>query len=506
MAIWPALNFTAHNWADVLRDGAGALTGVLLVVLFVGAMGHALHALLSRRNEGALAVVLFVAAICLFFGYSLIHDATAGLLARLNVVAPPSLGWLLLSLIVAGAIFASRKHEGLKVAAMVFSFSATGFAAWELSVAASRIEKDSVAAPATDGRPLTTDQPNLAGPDVYYFLLDGYSGQTGLREFSGFDNSPFIDDMKRRGFVDATNITTRDQRSNYLFTPQTLGSIFALDYPMTRDEKTWQEPWRLFPSMVDGARVPPLIRQLESAGYTVWQTFNTWAGCSGRNMRCLGGHGSLVFDYMTMAFVATTPLGRAVTLSLGRRVDGLVSLAEHLPVMKASKQPFFVFVHSLTTHPPFYLNAECERRDLQQADIDFSWKNTPAYVGAVKCVNAKVTALVDSILADNPNALIVLQSDHGSGFTVDWELPLAKWPVSFVRERGSILNLIKAPGACARWLDRSLAQINTARFVVGCVSGHAPQYLPEQTYISVYAREVGHFVVQPFDEQDSGRN
>ncbi len=500
VAIWPALNFTAHNWNDIVADGAGAIAGVVLITLMMGALGHAFHVRMSRRNAGAFAVVLFALAVCLFFGYSLIHDASASLLARLDLGIAPSLIWLLFSVILAAAVFRSRKVEGLQAAATVFCFSAAVLALGQLCIVAMRGSDIRLEAPVSRSDPRQQHaQPKLAGVNVYYLLLDGYAGQSGLREFAGFDNFGFIEEMTRRGFVDAANIGAAGVHSNYLITQQTLGSIFALDYSLTENPKTWREPWRLFPNIVNGAQVPPLIREFESSGYTVWQTFNTWIGCSGRNMRCIGGQGSLDFDYMTMAFVAPTPLGRAVTLLLGRRIDGLVSIATHLPALRASKQSNFVFVHSLLTHPPIYLDALCERRNLDQSDID--GRNSAAYVGAVKCANFKLIRLVDRILSDDPSAIIVVQSDHGSAFTVDWELPMSDWPESFIRERGSFINLIRAPAACAEWLDRSIAQVNTARFVLGCARGRAPQYLPERTFLSSYSKTGGNYVIVPMNRR-----
>jgi len=506
VAIWPALNFTAHNWADVGKDGAAALAGVALISLGMGAIGHAFHYWMSRRNRGGFSVVCAVVAVGLFFGYSLIHDSAAALIARLGLTLAPSLGWLLVLVILSAVVILLRKHEGLQVAATVFCFSAAALALGQLIVTAMSAPTLRAQAPATGEDHLQRVQPNTAGLNVYYMLLDEYSGQAGLREFTDFDNSPFIGEMVRRGFIDATSIDPKDLLSNYLITQQTLASIFALDYTLTEDPQTWREPWRLFPYSVDGAQVPPLIREFESAGYSVWQTFNTWVGCSGRHMRCLGGHGSMDFDYMTMAFVAPTPLGRAAALWLGRRVDGLVAIATHLPILEASRQSRFVFVHSLVTHPPYFLGADCEPRDMSQLDFDAHKHDRKAYVGSVKCANRKVLELVDRISKIDPTAIIVVQGDHGSEFTVNWDQPISSWPDSSIRERGSFLNLIKAPPRCAPWLDRSLAQVNTARFVLGCVRGRSPQYLPQRTYLSSYTKIDGNYVIVPLDRQVAQRN
>lgn len=488
VTIWPALNFMAHNWSDVVTAGLRALTGVWLVTVALGAVGHALNHAFAKRGAGGTSVVLWVVAICLFFGYSLSHDASANLFSQLDLAIPPTLGWIALGLVLTAAVIALRKHEGLQIAAVIFSFSVITIALGELLFTAARSSNLRFEAPEA-----AIDQPERVGAktngaDIYYILLDGYAGQGGLREFAGFDNSAFVDGMKRRGFVDATSGDSANVRSNYLVTEQTLGAIFSLDYTLTEDRASWKQPWHLFPYVINGRQSPPLVASLKSSGYAVWQTFNTWVGCSGRHLRCLGGQGSLDIDFMTMAFVAPTPLGRGVSLLLGRRIDGLQAIASHLPTILQSKRPFFVFVHSLLTHPPFSVGADCSPREGVGSDYRGSHVTREAYVDALKCTNSKVIALVDQIGRMDPDAIVVIESDHGSAFTVDWDAPIDQWPESAIRERTSFLNLIKAPAACAGWLNPPLGQVNTARFVLGCARGRPPQFLPQRSYLSPYAK------------------
>ena len=67
-----------------------------------------------------------------------------------------------------------------------------------------------------------------------------------------------------------------------------------------------------------------------------------------------------------------------------------------------------------------------------------------------------------------------------------WDKPMSTWSLDSIRERRSYLNLVRAPADCHPWMEHPLGQINTARFVVGCVEGRAPEYLPERGYLSTY--------------------
>jgi hypothetical protein len=94
--------------------------------------------------------------------------------------------------------------------------------------------------------------------------------------------------------------------------------------------------------------------------------------------------------------------------------------------------------------------------------------------------------LIDFLISRNPRSLIVLQSDHGSAFTMEWSKPMAEWKRSSIDEKRSYLNFIRAPEDCRQWLGHPLGQINTSRFVIACIEGRAPEYLPERTYITTY--------------------
>jgi hypothetical protein len=152
-------------------------------------------------------------------------------------------------------------------------------------------------------------------------------------------------------------------------------------------------------------------------------------------------------------------------------------------------QPFFIFAHDLASHPPFSRVAGC-KRSYKPGEGSLSWDDDrrDAYAGAIQCLNGRLIEMVDNIIRRDPNALIVLQADHGSAFSMKWAQPMANWTLDSIRERRSYLNLVRAPADCQPWMDHPLGQINTARFVVGCVEGRAPQYLPERGYMSTYVK------------------
>jgi hypothetical protein len=199
---------------------------------------------------------------------------------------------------------------------------------------------------------------------------------------------------------------------------------------------------------------------------------------------------------MTQSFLETTPLGREARLLLLTHRDALAPVGANLGRLTAGGKPYFVFGHHLEPHPPYMTDRHCNLRGVWPK-LRYGPANEKAeYLESVQCVNQAAELLVDRILAVDPSALIVMQGDHGSGLFMQWDAPMESWDPEAVRERTSFLNLVRAPAECQRWLDRKLGQINTARFVTACVSGRAPDYLPEKTYVSRYSLELKPNVVR----------
>ena len=64
-----------------------------------------------------------------------------------------------------------------------------------------------------------------AGPDIYFIVLDGYARADVLAKYYGFDNGPFLEGLRQRGFQ-----VSDASRSNYNWTFLSLGSSLNLDY------------------------------------------------------------------------------------------------------------------------------------------------------------------------------------------------------------------------------------------------------------------------------------
>lgn len=481
ISVWPALNFIGGNWDAIARRSWRGLSGVLLLTLALGAAGHLLERRVEKRGHDGAMCLPWLVIICLLFSYGPVEEFSWIMFETLSRQTSPQLPWWCLVIVGVVLSFFLRRNRRAISLATAFSIAVATMALTRLVFVMWNAHDGRGIAVATLA-PVANHEARLPGLNVYYILLDAYAGQAGMKMATGWDNAEFFGQMAQRGFKDMST-----EKSNYLRTIYSLGGIFTLDYPKTDDPKTWDSDARVYPDLFDAPDAPPLLARLNAAGYTTFHSATTWGGCAHRYLVCLGAPFVLDTDYLLKSFLAPTPFAQEIEMLGAEEDDAITSIQSRLPLLLDHSQPFFIFAHDLASHPPFVRVAGCKRSH-KPGEGAMSWADDRRgdYAGAIQCLNGRLVEMVDSIIRRDPNALIVLQADHGSAFGMKWDKPMSTWSLDSIRERRSYLNLVRAPADCHPWMEHPLGQINTARFVVGCVEGRAPEYLPERGYLSTY--------------------
>ena len=112
-----------------------------------------------------------------------------------------------------------------------------------------------------------------------------------------------------------------------------------------------------------------------------------------------------------------------------------------------NEKPVFLIAHIWLPHSPYRFTANCELRRKTKWDAEgYQAAAKPLYLDMIKCGNKQILSLIRKILDRDEDAIIVLQSDHGSGF-----LGLMGSPEA-IRERHANLNarsLRPGPGSAS---------------------------------------------------------
>ena len=296
-------------------------------------------------------------------------------------------------------------------------------------------------------------------PNIYHILLDGYARQDVLRVIYHFDNGPFLDALKSRGFC-----TAPSARSNHWLTTSSLASMLnmapILPVQGTRDYYS-----------IGGRRgtLKQLIRENAVTAHLAEKGYRSVAFPNGfsdtelrkvdvfKEVQIQGLEGLSSFRYEALSLtpipMATSVLNPIPSRTSETRRRRFQNVFAHLSETSDRDSPLFVFAHVLSPHPPFVFHADGSpaypSRPFSGADGSAYFRAggtlegyRQGYVDQLQYVNRQVLQAVDGILRRSTRpTVIIVHSDHGPGSGLDWEHP---GRTNFF-ERMSILLSVRLP-------------------------------------------------------------
>jgi hypothetical protein len=291
-------------------------------------------------------------------------------------------------------------------------------------------------------------------PNVYLLLLDAYSGIITLENDFEFDNSKFYDDLEERGFF-----IQKDSFSNYPNTALSMPSIMNMNYLdfITQLPEKKSNDLRVVQKLDNQNKVMEIFK---SAGYDVY----SFHGNLGRS------------DFVTENFCKYNfDLNPELIYQLINHYVSISELREQLfeqhvydtvlcalnttrDFENATEKPFYMHMHVIFPHQPFLFDAEGNKiKDVHAVDR-FDGKLKDAYLQQLIFANKKTLEIIDSIQQRNSNDVIILMSDHGGRFDVNWVEPSE---IDYFRGLEN-LKAVYFPGKESD-IPSSIATVNTFR-------------------------------------------
>jgi hypothetical protein len=336
--------------------------------------------------------------------------------------------------------------------------------------------------------------------NVYWVVLDGYPRADVLKEFFDFDDTPFLNSLRDLDFVVYDHAVASFPETGF-----SISSTLSLG--LLVDETGSPSKIPLLSDLagrVRGRNV--VVATMRAMGYRYVHFQNGYddlTRCPLQGAICIRGTVGhrLQFDEFDIALLSKTPLIDAMTLGKAKlNIDetpfarGAVSdLTDRLADVQAVGGPFFLYAHILAPHPPIRFRRDCSLRsadlDLQRWDAD----EKPAFLEQLACVNSEAINLIGKIVRSDPQAIVVVQSDHGTAFRGQFRplhdepeiqagrgdalsrqmrKPYDAWDALDVKERFGALNAMRMPAVCAEDTAGSVDLVNTFARVLSCISGH----------------------------------
>ena len=480
------LNFYRINFESLL--GPSRTVHWYLVVLTAATL-IALGTKVLFRSFPLARILLVVAALSFMaFSYDeikllLSHDEIKAFVSEVNFVKLAIFCWALATILIGLAVgIFSRNPVFMPTMAFV------GIA-YIVPATMSLIHAQS--------HPLVANQPRALAltarrhPNVYWIVLDGYPRQDVLQQFFHFDNGPFVASLRSLDF------TVYDRaRASFPETIFSISSTNSMAFHVSGSGASQRlPPLAEHYRAVRGQNV--VVSTMRAMGYHYIHFENGYDNltqCPLEGAICIRGNvqsGPIQFDEFNLAVLSKTPLIDLITTLKGAGqgspfmkgavhdfTNKLASVSEH-------GEPFFVYAHILAPHPPIRFKRDCSERVVTPDLVDWDTKDLSAFTDQLICVNNEAIDLLHAIVQKDPQAIVVLQSDHGTAFRGQFKKPFDAWDQLDLKERFGALNALRMPAVCSADTQGTVDLVNTFARVLNCISdGKLPDKPSRQFVVS----------------------
>ena len=123
---------------------------------------------------------------------------------------------------------------------------------------------------------------------------------------------------------------------------------------------------------------------------------------------------------------------------------------------------YFYFVHNLFPKGPYVFKKNCDlKKDISKSEVFTLY----GYVQNYKCALKKIDELIFFLKKEDPNAVVVFQSDHGIVYDKNNQKDL-----SLDVDRYKIFNMLKLPRECKNMIKDNMDNINSVRLALSCAT------------------------------------
>jgi hypothetical protein len=329
-------------------------------------------------------------------------------------------------------------------------------------------------------------------PDIYYIILDTYAREDVIRKYIDYDNSPFLDELRQKGFYIGTC-----SNSNYDFTSVSLASSLNMEFIQNLNPRF--VPGNKDNSILDDYIIHGKVREtLESIGY---KTIAFSTGFSFTEMKDASQYltppsPSLLSPNVRpfeALWLKTTVLRALFDIHPAFLSTWLNNLSfphsnhvarekyvlDALPQLAGQAGPKFVFAHVLLPHVPLVFRADGSiTKDDRYFRETFDQPSGTEYLidgykNQVEYINQRMLSIVDAILRNSAQPpVIIIQGDHGL-------LYFDHFPV---------LNAYYLPGNGSPELYPTITPVNSFVMVFDRYFDAQLSLRPDNSYSSPYTR------------------
>ena len=444
-ALLPSLLLYFPNMEEIPFTGMLLFFGIMIVI---GVLAWAGMLLITRRKGLAAVAASVWLLVLLNVGrlVPIIHDYYP--LLGLKVILPVTLVFL------AAATFGlSRlKEEFLNDAAKVLCLALAAFIVTSAVPQFFRSpESEEETVPSSVAEYDFSVAEGADRPNIYWIISDEYAGLEELNKYYHYDNSPFYNELRSMGFTVSDN--SYNWSSNTFNILLDILNLRYINAPRIIREKEEALSDRDLPMLV-------LLREL---GYELCEAESTnkfrftnrlKKEVTDNSPRTADGKGvaNLLLEY-SILYRYEKPILRklAPELVAASGMEAILNVFDWAENPESMREPGpnFTVIYFQSPHAPFLFDRKGkEVPDEKKLDR----KDHKYYLDQLIYVTGHLKKICENILAEDPDSIIVLQSDHGHRFVanVTW-LDLTN-VMNAVYFRGEPLEGIEGKNALNTWI------------------------------------------------------
>ena len=502
-AIFPILFLYSHNIGQLSIVSFSEILMLIAIMIGFTIIAMVLLWLILKKDSRKAGIVVSIFLV-LFFSYGRIYDPIKGFKIGNFIIGGHRYllaVWLILFILGAYFIIKTKKDlhnfsnilNVIAIVLVLFSLVNIGFYKFKTR----DIQEDSSIV-LQDGEAVISESLTEL-PDIYYIILDGYAGESSLKEFYDYDNHEFINFLTEKGFYVASK-----SQCNYPWSYLSLASSLNMEYInyLSEDVGLKSDDRTVPYQMITTNKV---WKFLHSKGYKFVHLNSSGWGPTDRNRNADISIRVNRFNEFNISLIQTTmlkPFEKYIIVDSG--VQKVLYSFSNLAKVHQIDGPKYIFAHIMSPHPPFFFDANGELISEVEYKLAAYW-DKEKYLNQLIFVNSKLEILIEEILSKSEvPPIIILQADHGARSTlgdphsdrtdpanIGWLDPTAE----MLRESTFILNAYYLPENGSGLLYDSITPVNTFRLIFNYYFDENYELLEDKCYYSPYWQPYNFFDV-----------
>lgn len=287
--------------------------------------------------------------------------------------------------------------------------------------------------------------------NVYYLLADGYSSYKTLLNEDKIDNGEIYNWLENKGFS-----VYKNAFSNYPKSYSSMEATFNMKHHYLKDFSPISTQG--YNSYLVMAGYNNVVKEFYNNNYDI---YHGHMGKFENKSYETYDHGGTVDLYWLFSATRTYIIFKHF---MPKKASSYITDLFTKTVVLNSKKPIYQYIHgNLLISQQF------------QGD---DYGMVAGYKKALHYTNKDIKGVVDKILSKDPNAIIILQSDHGSVARYEWGDGSTEYDMkgNFTQKYFGIFFAVKWPSECAYLGQETYTPVNLFPRVFACLSGEKPNY------------------------------